>query len=302
MMRTPVLVVILVFLVVSGGLSLVSVRETGGQAHPGYPPICNPGILTLDMSPGGVPVGQFTVTISNPTLHEMEFLVNITGPGLILTPSRFWVKLDSGNDTTVPVAVTAGPALSGHFISVAVTADTMRQDGAPPVVPHREYGSMQVVVHHYPAIHLVPSQTFLKMGPGEERNVTVNISNQGSDRILELELFRKHSIEDEEHISRERQTNITLESMESKNVSFTVKTSKRFQVSEAQVLVFESWSEEDNRTVQASIILLVSGSNLPTLELGATLILLAIVVLEFLNWMLTTKEAEEESLGGMGGG
>jgi len=302
MMRAPVLVGILVFLMLSGGLSLASVRETGGQASPGRMLVINPGTLRLDMCPGENPVGQVNIQISNPTSHEEEHLITITGPGLVIMPSMVRVKLRGGGDIIIPLAVTPGPALSERFCDVTAVGEVIGQDGAPPVVPVKTYSSFQVTVTHHPKIHLVPTQSFLKMRPGEEKNVTVNISNQGSDRVMELDLFQKRGIEDEDYISRASYSNISLESMESKNVNFTITTPKRFQVSEAQVLVFESWSEEDNRTVQATIILLVSGSNLPTLELGASLVLVAIFVLELLNWMLTTKQTEEESLGGVGGG
>lgn len=279
---------------------LVYTPEKGeAQAIPDFTITVNPGVITLDVSPGGNPTGQVQCTIANPTAHQETIKVTISGAGVTITPVMFTVTVLGGDSITMPIAVAADPRSSRKFISVLVVGDLDKQDGAPPVVPVQKQTGFQVTLAQYARVVMTVNEPFKKVRPGKENPVILRVYNDGNDvDNFEISCTNKKELEDS-GFSIVISPTVTpgIDPQKYAEVKVTVQTPKKLWVNEYYSLEFEAKSKlkGSNEKVPMSMTLWVWGVYVPTFDPIFTLIAAAVIAVGLKN-RLKGKEEEEEGI------
>ncbi len=199
MKRSAVITVLTILLLSSAqGIFVLPGQEATGQVIPGPSIICNPGIITLEGTEGKNPTANFSCQITNPTAHEVVFLVNFSAPGLWTIPSQVNITLDAGNDTSFTVYVTLTPMSSVRGSRTILSCSKMiRQDGAPPAVPYISYSSVQVVVTGKQIFQMEHPQPFT-MTAGKDKELSIKVWNLGFQReMVKLVFPNKENLKDQ---------------------------------------------------------------------------------------------------------
>ena len=298
MLKKKLTALALICLFMLSSLVVFIPEEAEGQAIPEFTMVVNPGIITLNVAPGGNPTGQVGCTISNPTLHQETIRVMVSGAGVLVTPSIFIVTLAGGQDITVPIAVAAEPRSARKFISVNLLGDLERQDGVPPVVPYQGYASFQVTISPYARVVMTTNEPFKKVKPGKENPINLRIYNDGNDRDkFSIVCLNKKTLEDKGFsIVIVPQVTMDVDPLKYTEIKVTIQTPKKFWVNEYYSLDFEAATklEGSNEKVPMSMTFWVWGMYVPTFDPVFVLIAAAVIAVALSGKVKGDEEDEEE--------
>jgi hypothetical protein len=297
MLTKKLMAIAMVSLFMLSSIIVFTPEEAEGQAIPQFTLVVNPGLLTLDVAPGGNPTGQVSCTIANPTLHQETISVMVTGAGITITPQIFIVTLVSGGDITVPIAVAAEPRSARRFISVSVMGNLERQNGVPPVVPYQAYSAFQVTISQYARVVMTVNEPFKKVKPGKETPVNLRIINDGNDRDkFQVTCTNKDKLEkDGFSIVIVPTVTMDIDPQKYTEVKVIIQTPKDFWVNEYYAIDFEAESKLQgvNEKVPMSMTLWVWGMYVPTFDPVFTIMAAAIIAVALKGWIRSGDEEEE---------
>lgn len=297
MLTKKLMAIAMVSLFMLSSIVVFTPEEAEGQVIPDFTLVVNPGLITLDVAPGGNPTGQVSCTISNPTVHQETIRVTVSGAGITITPQIFVVTLAGGMDITVPIAVAAEPRSARRFISVTVMGDLERQNGAPPVVPYTTYAGFQVTISQYARVVMTVNEPFKKVRPGKENPVNLRIINDGNDRDkFQVTCTNKKELEDSGFsIVIVPTVTMDIDPQKYTEVKATIQTPKKFWVNEYYSMEFEAESklQGTNEKVPMSMTLWVWGMYVPTFDPIFTIMAAAVIAVGLQGWIKNGDEEEE---------
>ncbi len=280
-MNKPMTAIILSFLMLASAPVLIVPPEAEAQGPtPVFILEVHPNVVFVDLSPGGSGVGQTNVTVTNEARGSFRVEVHIEVPGYQVTPEISTVIVDSGESTTINVAVAA----MYHFpdqVDATVHGEVIRVDEVV-IGPGFYYMNTGFLVTSQPfgEVDIWSNEGYKKMRPGKEYTFELNVKNHGNaPDTFSIDITNIDELRDEGFSINLSSTEIkNLDPQSSDTITLHVETPRDLWKDDHYSIDIRATSNiTPEESSEYSIIVWVKGAYTPGLGIAFTIMFIAVV-------------------------